>query len=266
VVPTTPASVEAFDAETNQALAEQFIGDGCLLVPGVLRPEETDALRERVDAAFANPLVEKPFNDWNVLRLFEQDRMFRDLLVREPIISLVEAVVGADCHLIANNCIRNPPGKGFHAFHVDPCVWLPLPDEIPRFDPRFRFPCFIVHVQIALTDIETVEHGPTQYVPQSHYSGRPPNDPENPTFEDQGPRSVLCKAGDAYLQHPQAWHRGAPNRSDRTRYLMQQVFGQCFVSQRFYPYLNYRMPDHVLEGADERMLRILGKHRRGAYG
>ena len=29
---------------------------------------------------------------------------------------------------------------------------------------------------------------------------------------------------------------------------------------------NYRMPDHVLEGADDRLLRLLGKHTKGAYG
>lgn len=34
----------------------------------------------------------------------------------------------------------------------------------------------------------------------------------------------------------------------------------------FWPYLNYHMPDYVLEGADERLLRVLGKHPEMAYG
>jgi hypothetical protein len=34
------------------------------------------------------------------------------------------------------------------------------------------------------------------------------------------------------------------------------------TAQRLFPFLNYRMPDHVLEGAGERLLRVLGKHRR----
>ena len=38
------------------------------------------------------------------------------------------------------------------------------------------------------------------------------------------------------------------------------------VAQHFWPYLNYHMPDYVLEGADERLLRVLGKHPEMAYG
>ena len=80
------------------------------------------------------------------------------------------------------------------------------------------------------------------------------------------PKSLLMKAGDLYLLSSQTWHRGAPNTSDRIRYLFHQVYGQRFVAQRFWPYLNYHMPDYVLEGADERLLRVLGKHPEMAYG
>ena len=95
-------------------------------------------------------------------------------------------------------------------------------------------------VQVPLTDIETVEQGPTQYVPGSHYSGRtvdrvrPSGHPrsdtvtfdadEEPEFEGRGPVSMLCKAGDIYLQDPMTWHRGGPNTSDRTRYLLQLIY------------------------------------------
>ena len=46
------------------------------------------------------------------------------------------------------------------------------------------------------------EHGPTQYVPGSHYSGRPPGSLENPEFEGQGPKSIYCRAGDIYFSRP----------------------------------------------------------------
>ena len=42
-----------------------------------------------------------------VHRLFECDLMFRELLVREPIISIAESVLGAHCHCIAQGCILN---------------------------------------------------------------------------------------------------------------------------------------------------------------
>ena len=77
---------------------------------------------------------------------------------------------------------------------------------------------------MALTDVESIEDGPSQYVPGSHYSGRVPNDQENPEFDGNGPVSVFCKAGDIYLHDPMCWHRGAPHLSDRTRYLFQSQY------------------------------------------
>jgi hypothetical protein len=39
-----------------------------------------------------------------------------------------------------------------------------------------------------------------------------------------------------------------------------------FISQRFYPFVNYQLPAHVLARADERRTRVLGVHPKGAYG
>jgi hypothetical protein len=33
-----------------------------------------------------------------------------------------------------------------------------------------------------------------------------------------------------------------------------------------FPFLNYRMPDHVLTGATDRLLRVLGRHEKGPFG
>jgi ectoine hydroxylase-related dioxygenase (phytanoyl-CoA dioxygenase family) len=94
-------------------------------------------------------------------------------------------------------------------------------------------PVFWMTIQIALTDIDSVEHGATQFVPGSHYSGRRPEVGERPMFEGQGPIPILCKAGDIYLTNHQCWHRGGPNESNRTRYLMQLQFAQRWADARF---------------------------------
>ncbi len=272
-MPTTnPVALsQPFSAEKNQALADEFRLEGCLLLKDMLKPTDVTALRERVDRVFADPRVHTTdtiYGEWIAVRLFEWDNMFRDMLIREPIISLMETILGADCHLIANNVVRNPPGRAIDNYHVDipALLWPNMPDSVPRFDARLTIPCFVLNVQIPLTDLDEEQYGPTQFVPRSHYSGRAPNDLKNPAFEGRGGQSILCKAGDIYLQHSQVWHRGAPNTSNRTRYLLQQSYSMRFVSQKFYPFLNYRMPDHVLKGADERLLRVLGKHTKGAYG
>jgi len=119
-------------------------------------------------------------------------------------------------------------------------------------------PVLWLSVQIALSDISMLEDGPTEVVRGSHFSGRLPNDKENPTFEGRGAEPVYCRAGDIYLFNHQIWHRGRPNQSNRTRYLMQLQYARgdryafrCQGAPRT-PEL-----ERVLEGADPRLIEIL---------
>lgn len=267
--PSRPLERVPLDAKRTRLLVEEFHRDGVVRVGRLLDDSEVAAFKDRIDRVFADPRGEATdtlYSDFIATRLFEHDHAFRDLLAREPMISLMEAILGADCHVVANNVVRNKSGQGIDTFHADDFVWFPLPEGIPRHDPRLVLPVFMINAHIALTDIGSDEDGPLQWVPGSHYSGRNPNDAQAPTFEGRGVRSMHCRAGDLYLQHPQVWHRGALNHSHRTRYVLGCAYGRRFVAQRFYPFLNYRMPDHVLAGADERTLRLLGKHPKGPYG
>ena len=260
-----------YSDERIQEIVAQFHRDGFYFFGPILRPEEIAALQAAMERKHADPALHADeegdhIRGISLLRMFEYDRNFRDLVAREPIVSLVEAILGPDCHLMSQNALRNEPGQGVTSWHADDRVLFPLPDEVPRHDARIRVPCFVINVLIALTDVDAMEYGPTQVVPGSHYSGRAPTASENPQFEGQGPVSLLAKAGDAYMFHNQVWHRGAPNTSDRVRFLGGMTYSQRLIAQRFYPFLNYRMPDRVLDGADERLLRLLGKHQKGAYG
>ncbi len=249
-----------------RAIAD-FGRDGFALLPGVFAAQASQ-LRREVDRAFVDPRgVEagNHYGDFIMARLFELSPVFRDLLVAEPIISIAEHLLGPDCHLVANNVVRNRPGESISDWHVDDEVFFPLPPEIPRHDGRVRMPNFLFTVQILLSDVDDLAHGPTQFIPGSHYAGRPPTG-DAPTFEGRDPVTILGRAGDVYLHDPQCWHRGAPNTSDRTRYLLQVAYGRRWVSQHFHPFIDYRMPVHVWEGAGERLQRVLGRHPQGPYG
>ena len=180
------------------------------------------------------------------------------MLVREPILSLAEAILGRDCKFCGQNVLRNPKGMAITNWHVDDMVECPLPDDVPRHDPRIHMPVHWLTIQMALGDIDTVEDGPTQFVPSSQYSGRHPNSQENPEFEGNGPVSVLCKAGDIYLQNNQCWHRGGPVLSDRTRYILQSQYAARWAFTRFGEYNRVPVPEPVLQQADEHIRRILG--------
>ena len=128
-------------------------------------------------------------------------------------------------------------------------------------------PVLRMSVQIALSDQDEVRYGPSQFVPGSHYSGQQPDDSEHPTFDGKEPVSLLMKAGDLYLLNGQTCHRGRaePDRS-RSVTCSPKSTDNASSHSGSGPYLNYRMPDYVLEGADERLLRVLGKHPEMAYG
>lgn len=277
---TTPIlQGEPFSAEKTAQIAQQFFRDGFVHIPGVLTDAEVTALREKTDALFADPELaertnptladvryiqmgahsesgeQQPFILRNTIEL---DALFRDMLLREPILSLAEAIVGEDCKFCGQNVLRNLPGLSIDRWHVDGSVHFPVTDEMPRHDPRLRMPVMWFTVQMALSDIDALEHGPTQYVPGSHYSGRPPNDAENPEFEGNAPVSVFCKAGDIYLQDPQCWHRGAPNLSGRTRYILQSQYAAYWAYWRFSLCNSVPVPEDALQNSSERLLRLLG--------
>ncbi|MCJ8331162.1 MAG: phytanoyl-CoA dioxygenase family protein [Lentisphaeria bacterium] len=166
-----------FNTETTQTIVDQFNRDGWIHLPGVLTGEEIAALTEGIDAVFDDPNAEETnnvYDAFSAVRLFERDAMFRDMLVREPVISLAEKLLGDDCHLIADGVVRNRPGEAVNHWHTDDLLIFPLPDEIPHHDPRMNIPNMIINFQFMLTDVPTIEYGPTEVVPGSHYSGRRP--------------------------------------------------------------------------------------------
>ena len=220
------------------AISEEFFREGCALATGVLSVSEATQLRELTDAAEidsnADPKHLSYAGDAFVLRrCHERHRIFDEMTRHKGIIPLVESVLVTQVRFNAINVIKNRPGQAISNWHVDDVVEFPLPPEIPRFDARMRMPVFWLTVQVALTDIDALEKGPTQFVPGSHYSGRLPPTQERPTFEGREAVSMLCKTGDIYLFNHQTWHRGAPNTSETTRYVMQLQYAVRWADARF---------------------------------
>ena len=251
---------------TPEQLAQwlaDFDRDGYVVLRGLLAPDEIVEMRERVVAAYDTP--DLAGSDSTIIRhqMFLRGKLFEDLLDRSPVIDFVEAVLGNDCHLISENAIYTRPGQGIDRWHVDEAVHFPRPVGVP-LDPRIPVPCFVVQALYYLVDVDEAI-GPTQFVPGSQRSGRKP-DPEL-TYEGKGLVNVIAEAGDCLLQNGQAWHRGATNMTtDRSRVVQQVSYGRRFISQRFYPFVNYHMPEDLLARSSARRQRLLGVHPRGPYG
>ncbi|HEV2474244.1 MAG TPA: hypothetical protein VGS41_16325, partial [Chthonomonadales bacterium] len=78
--------------------------------------------------------------------------------------------------------------------------------------------------------------------------------------------SCLGSAGSVVMFNNQVWHRGAPNQSDRVRYMTQVSYGRRSTNHFFFPFMNYTMPEHVYTHAGPRLKRLLGFLPSGAYG
>ncbi|MCZ6635568.1 MAG: phytanoyl-CoA dioxygenase family protein [bacterium] len=258
-----------FDAEQTESIVSQFNRDGYCFLKGVLTQKEVDTLRELMERKYQDPRMHEEAGDHirgtSMMRMYEYDVNFRDLICREPIVSLAEAILGEDCHMMSQNSLRYEPGQG-GGWHVDDRLHFPLPEGVDRHDARIPLPCFVLNVLIPLSRADALEYGVTEVVPGSQFSGRRPNRKENPTFEGQGPVSLIAEVGDVYMFHNQVWHRGSPNNSDQVRYVGSVVYSQRIIAQRLYPFIDYRMPEYVWEGTDKRMQRFLGRHDKGAYG
>ena len=163
-----------FSAERTYEIIREFKRAGFVLIPDVLEKDETKALRDKTDELFDDPkTVENGYlreNHFIVWQPNELARIFCDLLVREPIFSLMEAIFGKGFQHCGNQVLRNDHTQAIDHWHVDDSLFYPLPDDVPRHDPRIDMPIMWLTVQIALTAIDSIECGPSQYVPGSHYS------------------------------------------------------------------------------------------------
>jgi ectoine hydroxylase-related dioxygenase (phytanoyl-CoA dioxygenase family) len=61
--------------------------------------------------------------------------------------------------------------------------------------------------------------------------------------------SCLGPAGSVVIFNNQVWHRGAPNTSDRVRAMTQVSYARRIIGHRYYPFMNYQMPEHVYKDA-----------------
>ena len=118
-------SGEPFSVEKAQEVVDRLYRDGFAHIPGVLTPEEVTAIRAKTDELFADPVLfdrtnpeladpryiqlgkheesgeELPFILRNTIEL---DPIFRDMLLREPILSIAEAVVGPRLQVLWAEC------------------------------------------------------------------------------------------------------------------------------------------------------------------
>ena len=134
----------------DPALLETFHRTGYLVIEQALLPDQVDVLRDGVEAAFQQPDEETSLRGGTLAqiwrpRMFERGAAFEAVVDNPRLLDLVEAILGPECHLIANSALKTGPGDGISAWHADETVRFPRPADVP-LDPRIPMPCFILGV------------------------------------------------------------------------------------------------------------------------
>ena len=250
--------------ETISEWVEQFHRDGYLFLPELLSPEFVERLRSDLD----NRLTEIPLHPSAGVRI--QERMFEHspanvrLFDMEPMATFAESLIAPDCHVIHNNSFVTELGGGISTWHQDDAPhYLVLEGDAPK---NVRLPVLLFTANYYLTDVLAVENGSTEVLPGSHLFGKPcPPDLAGTPYASRI-TPTLGKAGSVTLFNNQVWHRGGPNLSDTRRYITQVSYARRLVGHKYYPFMNYQMPEWVYADAGPRLKRLLGFLPHGAYG
>lgn len=256
-------ATKPLEAAPIQEWCEVFHRDGYLFLQDVLAPDVVAELKSDLDAA----LAEKPDQVGIIelrMRMFEISRANVRLFDLEPMVSFAEALIAPDCHVVHNNSFRTPPGKGITTWHQDDAPHFLVTHGEPP--PNIRLPVLLFTANYYLTDVLTVENGPTQVIPGSHrFGAAPPGEMKGTPWED---RVVSClgRAGSVVMFNNQVWHRGAPTLSEQSRAMTQVSYARRLIGHKYYPFMNYQMPEHVYADANPRLKRLLGFLPTGAYG
>lgn len=258
-----------FALEDLEGQTKALHEDGFALIPGVLNAQEVQDVRDAIDRL-------KPFGFDHVKVnehykcVFNRERIFLDMIDRPGVVDLAESTMGAQCHIIGQSAWRSHPGHNGWSPHTDH-ILVTVPEEVAS-DPK-AFPVYLCTAHFYLDDILDEDLCPTYVIPGSHKSGRalgwgkgPGGTDPDPEWHGKKLEPVLVKAGDVLFFRSEIWHTGSLNKTaDRLRYLLQVHYSHRTIAQRFSPF-PWTFNPEILAVANERQLRLLGKHPEGAYG
>lgn len=262
LAPTFVYRQPTFELNDLAGMTEAMHRDGFALIPGVLSQGEVQAIRDGIDRLEAFGFDKVAVTE-HYKCVFNRDRVFFDLIDRPGIVELAEATMGSQCHIIGESAWKSHPGHNGWQPHTDHTL-VTVSEEVAS--NREAFPIYLCTAHYYLDDLDE-SLAPTYVIPGSHRSGRALSwgKDKDPEWHGRKLEPVLCQAGDVLFFRSEIWHTGSENTSDKIRYLLQVHYSHRTIAQRFSPWPFVFNPD-FLEIANERQLRLLGKHPEAAYG
>jgi len=216
--------------------------DGCVIVEGLLLPEEVAVAKSELTSVLATtPSGRNPFEGARTRRvyaLFAKTRSFDRAALHPLLLGVLDEVLG-HYQLSGPTGIEIGPGEAAQVLHYDDAIY-PLPRPHPEI---------ILNTMWALDDF-TEENGATRFIRGSHRwtEERPSADTETEVAQ--------MTAGSVLFYLGSLWHGGGADRTDRTRLGVVLEYAASWVRQQENHVL--AVPRDVVSELPERLQELLG--------
>jgi ectoine hydroxylase-related dioxygenase (phytanoyl-CoA dioxygenase family) len=225
-VANTNMNTVRVDATDLIAKVERFVAaDGYAIVTDVIDQATCANLIaevDRVEREFGIDFGKSDFEGFHTRRIFNliaRGPRFRDLVIDETVLGLVEAILGDGILLSGTTSMHISPGETEQLLHADDgMISLPRPH-----------PATMVTTLWALSEF-TKDNGATRLIPASHL------DSERAPRPEQESTALVAEmpAGSVLFLHASTWHGGGPNSTsnvERYGLSIQYVAGWCRQQQ-----------------------------------
>jgi ectoine hydroxylase-related dioxygenase (phytanoyl-CoA dioxygenase family) len=218
--PRCTTDVDAAADATLARHADELRTRGYTVVRDALTPDELEAARAALDAVFRREATLAPRRGWLTdayrvaYMLPEKHPFFRSFCMRDDLLALMRAVLGADCTLGSLNGLTMVPGGASQELHIDQA------ESVPGV-------VLTVNALHTLDDF-TVQTGCTRLVPGSNdriWTGTR----EQIEAAEAEAVHLEAPAGSLIAYSGGAWHAGSRNRSDRPRRALHAFFTRAWV-------------------------------------
>lgn len=249
--PTTPTSsntrFSAEDDDLDRCVADAVESEGYAIVTDLIDRERCLALVAEIDRVEVDHGIAYGANDFEgfhtrrIFNLIARGASFRDLVIDDKILHVVEAILGEGFLLSGTTSMHIGPGETPQLLHADDgMITLPRPH-----------PATLLTTLWALSDFRP-ETGATRLVPASH---RRPAMPRPGEVHES--IAAEMPAGSALFLHGSIWHGGGANTTaDIQRYglSIQYVAGWCRQQQN----LMLGTPREVVAGYPRKLQELIG--------
>ncbi len=221
---STSALFSAGSSGLAERVTEAVNAEGYAVVTGLLDARGCDALVSEVDRVERDHGIDFGKNDFEgfqtrrIFNLIQRSPRFRELVVDERMLGIIESILGVDFLLSGTTSMHLGPGETSQLLHADDgMITLPRPHIATLLTTLW-----------ALSDFED-DNGATRLVPRSHLR------PEMPRpGEEHETIAAEMPAGSVLFLHGSTWHGGGANITrERQRYglSIQFVAGWCRQQQ-----------------------------------